>query len=88
MADTTGESLFTAISMHHDWGRSILVVGHSNTILRIAARLCAGYKGVLDIPDNEFDNLYMIKLKKKKTRISTIKYGTASKTSIPAGTMQ
>lgn len=32
-ADTTGESLIYEITRHGDWGKRILVIGHSNTLV-------------------------------------------------------
>lgn len=78
-ADTAGENLFKKITLHSDWGKTILVIGHSNTVLRIIAHLGVINADAPDIPDNEFDNLFLVKYKKDKASLTKTKYGTPSK---------
>ncbi len=87
-ADTTGEDLFNTIRQHNDWGKTILVVGHSNTILRIAMRLGVKNNAPLEIPDNEFDNLFLLQYKKGKAILSWSKYGMPSKTTTSIQSMK
>jgi broad specificity phosphatase PhoE len=75
LADTTGNDLLEKIKAHHDFGKAILVIGHSNTIPRIIMRFVAVKKPLPDIPDNEFDNLFVVKITKGKAIPSTKKYG-------------
>lgn len=77
-ADTTGDDLVKKIMQHDDMRHRILVIGHSNTIPPIIRKL-----GVADYPqeyiaDKEFDNLFLVRYKKHKARVSKSKYGTAS----------
>ncbi len=88
VADTTGEDLLNKIIAHKDQRRKILVIGHSNTIPNIIRKL-----GVADyptdwIPDNEFDNLFLIRYKKHQARIIKDKYGAASSSSAPMKSSQ
>ncbi|MEO6670523.1 MAG: histidine phosphatase family protein [Ferruginibacter sp.] len=58
--DNTGEDLLKKIQANHDSDNAILIIGHSNTIPRLIAAL-----GILnypqgDIPDNKFDDLFII----------------------------
>ena len=44
----------------------VLVVGHSNTVDDIVNKLCGEVKVPKDLPDSEYDNLYVVKKKGKK----------------------
>ncbi len=59
--------------------KNTLVVGHSNTIDDIANMLCGETKVKGDLPETEYDNLYIIKKKGKKFTFTATKYGAASK---------
>lgn len=77
-ADTTGLDLLKKIMAHDDLQSTILVIGHSNTIPKLIQRL-----GVLNYPqeyiaDEEFDNLFLVRYKKHKARVTKDKYGAAS----------
>ena len=85
MADTSCAALFAAITEHNDWNQPILIVTHSNIIQKIIYKL-----GLIDfpqqnIPEKEFDNLYMIRLQKKKPVLEHRKYGNPS---APSATMK
>ena len=80
-ADTTGVDLLNKIIANGDQRRAILVIGHSNTIPQIIRKL-----GVMNYPqeniaDNEFDNLFLVRYKKHKARVTKYKYGAATGTS-------
>lgn len=81
VADTTGADLIARIKSNNDYGKTILVIGHSNTVLKLIKALGIKDYGPRDIPDNEFDNLYLVKYKKGKAYLSQQKYGTVSGTS-------
>lgn len=57
-------------------GMDILVVGHSNTIPQIVQGLCGE---IVTIPENDFDNLFIIRVKKwwgqTKTTLVKTTYG-------------
>jgi broad specificity phosphatase PhoE len=80
-ADTTGEGLFAKITAAGDAGKTILIVGHSNTVPKLIRKLGVTDYWVKDLPDNEFDNLFLITYKKKKAKLKAMKYGAASGTS-------
>ena len=82
-ADTTGEDVYNKIIAKADAGKTILIIGHSNTILRIIKKFGIYYFSPADIPDAEFDNLYLITYKRKRATIKSMKYGAVSVT-LPA----
>ena len=57
---------------------NILVVGHSNTVDDIVNKLCGKTKIAGDIKDNEYDNLFIVKIKGKKKIFERRKYGYPS----------
>ena len=82
-ADTLCDDLISTIMAHSDFGKTILIIAHSNTVPKIIRKL-----GVLDypqayIPDYEFDNLYLVTYKNEKAKIKKMKYGAASGVSAP-----
>lgn len=78
-ADTTGMGLLTRIKENNDYGNTILVIGHTNTVPRLIRALGFEEFPEQDLPDEEFDNLYLIQYKKNKVYLEHKKYGTASK---------
>ena len=65
-------------------GQTILVVGHSNTVPEIIAALGGGSSP--DIPDNEYDNLFIVTIYKfGKAKVVKLKYGATS-AGAPSGT--
>lgn len=82
-ADTTGAGLIKRILENNDAGKSILVIGHSNTILRIARGLGVENIDPLDIPDHENDNVLLVKYKNGKAELVKWKYGALSKPAPP-----
>ena len=53
-----------------------LIVGHSNTVDDIVNKLFGEIKVPKDLPDSEYDNLYMVKKKGKKIIFENKNYGT------------
>lgn len=80
-ADATGEDLYNKIVANSEFGKTLLIIGHSNTVPKIIKKLGAIDFDDKDIPDNEFDNLYMITYKKGKAVVRKMKYGAASASS-------
>lgn len=66
--DSTGESLLYEISRRNDWGRRILVIGHSNTLLPIISSLGAK-PGIDSIADKDYGNLFIIHKTRKSSRL-------------------
>ena len=77
-ADTICDNLINAIMEHGDFGKTILIIGHSNTLPQIIRKLGVTDYPYGDIPDNEFDNLFMITYKKEKAKLKKMKYGAKS----------
>lgn len=60
-------------------GQTVLVVGHSNTVPQIIA--AAGGPALAGIPDNEFDNLFVLTLCRCRwlsARLTHLQYGAVS----------
>lgn len=55
-----------------------LIVGHSNTVDDIVNKLCGEIKVPKDLPDSEYDNLYLIIKKGKKMIFENKTYGTTT----------
>jgi len=53
-----------------------LIVGHSNTVDDIVNKLCGEIKVPKDLPDTEYDNLYIVTKKGKKMKFENRTYGT------------
>ena len=60
-------------------GKTILIVGHSNTLPINIARLTQNKKEI-EIPETEFDNVYLIQLQDDgtSTNLIQLKYGDDS----------
>jgi phosphohistidine phosphatase SixA len=82
-ADTVGYELLNSIMQHKDFGKTILVVAHSNTIPQIIRRLGVTDFPYGDIPDHEFDNLFLVTYKNEKAKLKKMKFGAASGVSAP-----
>ena len=78
MADTLCDNLVNTIMAHNDFGKVILIVAHSNTIPQIIRKFGVTKYPYGDIPDNEFDELFLITYKKGKAKLKTTKYGAHS----------
>jgi broad specificity phosphatase PhoE len=53
-----------------------LIVGHSNTVDDIVNKLCGETKVPGDLPDSEYDNLYIVTKKGKHYKFENKTYGT------------
>ena len=53
-----------------------LIVGHSNTVDDIVNKLCGETKIAGDLPDSEYDNLYIVTKKGKRMKFENKTYGT------------
>lgn len=77
-ADTLCDNLVNSIMQHSDFGKTILIIAHSNTIPQIIRKFGVTDYPYGDIPDNEFDNLFVIIYKKEKAKLKKMKYGAKS----------
>ena len=74
-ADTLCDNLINTIMEHRDFGKTILIIAHSNTIPQIIRKLGVTNYPYGDIPDNEFGKLFMITYKKGKAKVTQEYYG-------------
>jgi len=77
-ADTICDNLVNTIMENADFGKTILIIAHSNTIPQIIRKFGVTDYPYGDIPDNEFDNLFLITYKKEKAKLKKMKYGAQS----------
>jgi len=78
LSDTSCTDLINKIIANNDLNNAILIIGHSNTVPLIIAKLgLAGYPATY-IPDAEFDNLFLLTFKKGKASLKKTKFGAAS----------
>ena len=80
-ADTLCDNLINSIMEHGDFGKTILIIAHSNTIPQIIRKFGVKDHPYGDLPDNEFDNLFVVTYKKEKAKLKVMKYGAKSGTS-------
>lgn len=77
-ADVTGDALFKQIQLRAGNTKNILIVGHSNTLPGIIRKAGAVSYTEKEIPDNEYDNLFIIHYKKGKAVLKKEKFGQPS----------
>lgn len=77
-ADTVCDDLVNTIMQHRDFGKTILIIAHSNTVPKIIRKLGVLDYPQADIPDDEFDNLFVVTYKNQKARVKQLKYGARS----------
>ncbi len=74
-ADTIGNDLVAKIKANGDEGKTILVVGHSNTVPKLIRRLGVSSYEVQNLGDNEFDNIFKVVYKRRKVKFCHKRYG-------------
>jgi phosphohistidine phosphatase SixA len=84
-AEENGNDLFAKITLHNDFNKTSLIIGHSNTVPDYILKLGVANYSTANIPDNEFDNLYLVYYKRTfpffgrlKAHVKNIKYGAVS----------
>jgi len=80
-ADTSGEGLAESLKLTATpiSGEHILIIGHSNTIPAIIRKLGVADFEPNELPDNEYDNLYVITFSQGKPSVKRMKYGKQSR---------
>ena len=78
LSDTSCIDLVNKIKANHDLNRTILIIGHSNTLPTIIRKLGLSDYSAEDIPSNEFDNLFLMRFKKGVPSITKTKFGEPS----------
>ena len=77
LADTTGEDLIRKIRHNNGLGKTLLVIGHSNTTLPLLKALGV-QRYTTKIPDDEFDKLYQVTFIDGKAQLKVDRYGAKS----------
>ena len=77
-ADTLCDNLISTIMEHSDFGKTILIIAHSNTIPQIIRKLGVQDYPYGDIPDSDHDQLFIVTYKKEKAKLTIKKYGAES----------
>ena len=83
-ASENGIDLFNKIAAHGDFNKTILIIGHSNTVPDYIKKAGVANYAVTDIPDAEFDNIYKVYYRRPfffsrfKASVKHVKYGAAS----------
>jgi len=83
-ADENGIDLFSKITAHGDFNKTILIVGHSNTVPDYIKKAGVINYPQANIADNEFDNLYKVYYRRPfifsafKAHVKHSKYGASS----------
>jgi len=78
LADTVCDDLLRRIQNKDDMGKKILIVAHSNTIPFIIRKLGLTGIPVIEIADNEYDKLFLVKKKRKQLVMVKSSYGQPS----------
>lgn len=77
-ADTLCDKLIDAIIENGDFGKTILIIAHSNTIPQIIRKFGVTDYPYGNIPDSEYDQLFIITYRKEKAKLKIMKYGAKS----------
>jgi broad specificity phosphatase PhoE len=77
-ADTACIALFDAIAAHKDINSAIVIITHSNIIPKILYKLGLTGFPQQNIPDAEFDNLYIVRFVNGRAELEHQKYGKPS----------
>ena len=72
------DRLLQRIRLQGDAGRTILIIAHSNTIPTIIRRLGVSNYPLANIPDGQFDNLFLVTFPGGVAKVKKTKYGATS----------
>ncbi len=87
-ADDKGDDLLNKLLIQKGKQKNVLIIGHSNTIPVILKRLGVTGLDISEIPDDEYDNLFVVTVKNKKVSLKWLKYGKASLPASDPGKMK
>ena len=76
--EVSAEKLFQRIAERAGDAKNILIIGHSNTLPGIIRKAGITTYTVKELPDTEYDNLFVIEQNKGKLRFKQLKYGEPS----------
>lgn len=77
-ADATGEQFASAVRLRTGRAKNILVVGHSNTLPALVRQLGVQDYRVKELPESEYDNLFVVTVKNGRATLRQLKYGKLS----------
>ena len=77
-ADATGDKLLEAVQTRTGDAKNILIVGHSNTLPAIIRKLGVSSYTIKELPETQFDDLFVVTIKKGKATLQQLKYGKAT----------
>lgn len=80
-ADTLCDNLVDAIIENGDFGKTILIIAHSNTIPQIIRKFGVSDYPHGNIPDSDHDQLFIITYSNEKAKLKMMKYGAKSRVS-------
>ena len=78
-ADATGDDFLKTLNEKAGNAKNILVVGHSNTLPALIRKAGIASFTIKELPETEFDNLFVVKQKKGMAFLQQKKYGKPSK---------
>jgi len=82
-ADTLCDKLIDAIIENRDFGKTILIIAHSNTIPQIIRKFGVRDYPYGNLPDSVHDQLFIITYRKEKAKLKIMKYGASSGAASP-----
>lgn len=91
VADESGDDFYlklAALPKREKNKKNVLIIAHSNTILSILKRLGITSLYFKEIPDHEYDNLFVVTVKNKKVSLKWLKYGKPSIQVMAPGSMK
>ena len=77
-ADLTGDDFLAVLNSRTGKAKNILVVGHSNTLPALIRRAGIEDYSVKELPETEFDHLFIVTQEKGRASLQQLKYGQAS----------
>jgi phosphohistidine phosphatase SixA len=78
VADADASSLVESINKLPAHVKRILIIGHSNTLPAIIRKTGVQAFSLKEIPDHEYDNLFIVTLNNNKASLKSKKFGTPS----------
>lgn len=85
-ADTTGDGFLKSFNEHAATQNAMLIIGHSNTVPAIIRSLGVADFGAKDLPDSQYDKIYVVTKNGAKAKLVILNYGEMS--TGPAATMK
>jgi broad specificity phosphatase PhoE len=81
--DTACSQLFNTIQQQRHWHKNILIVSHSHIIPKLLYKLGITDFPQQNLPEKEFDNLFIVSYSNGKASLKQEKYGASSSVAAP-----